>query len=114
MKRNFTFTIGAVRDICERCPDHDIARIEELFTEDNYVKTLDNMAWFICVLDRWGQKKATGSDEDALTVDDIMLMNMSEINELFADAMSAFRNDQKSESEIAPTKKAKATSKTKK
>lgn len=114
MKRNFIFTIGAIKDVCERCPDRDITRVEELFSDNDYVTTLDNMAWFISTLDYWGTKKTTGSAEGALTVDDIMLMDMKEIKELFSEAMTAFKNDQKSETEIAPAKKTKATSKTKK
>ena len=113
-KRKFTFTIGAVKEICERCPDHDIARIGELFDENDFVAMLDNMAWFISTLNRWSTKKATGSEEGALTEDDILLMDMEEVNKLFAQAMIAFNRDQKSETEIKPAKKTKAVSKSKK
>lgn len=114
MKKKFTFTIGAIKEVCERCPDHDIARIQELFNENDLVTMLDNMAWFISVLDRWTVKKETGTEEGALTIDDILLMDMEEINALFADAMAAFNKDSKSESEIEPVKKTKAVSKSKK
>ena len=105
MKRNFIFTIGAIKEVCERCPDHDIERIQELFNENDLVTLLDNMAWFISVLDRWTVKKETGSEEGALTSDDILLMDMKEVNALFADAMTTFKKDSKGETEIEPTKK---------
>lgn len=106
----FTFTIGAVRDICERCPDHDIERIGELFDEHDFVAMLDNMAWFISVLNQWSVFKETGSRDGALKVEDVLLMDMDEVNALFAQAMAAFNRDQKADTEITETKKAEAVS----
>lgn len=114
MKYKFAFTIGAVRDICERCPDHDIERIGELFDEHDFVSMLDNMAWFISVLNTWSVYKETGSRDGALQIDDILLMDMDEVNALFAQAMAAFNKDQTSETEITGAKKTKAVSKSKK
>ncbi len=108
MKYKFAFTIGAIKDVCERCPEHDIARIDELFSEDDYFTTLNNMIWFITTLNKWAVFKETRSFEGALTENDIMAMEMAEINELFGDAMATFKSDQKSETEIEPTKKAEA------
>lgn len=99
-KYNFAFTIGAVKEICERCPDRDIERIQELFNEDNYIDMLDNMTWFICVLSKWSVFKETRSYEGALTEDDVMVMDMDEIRELFDQAMGAFRKDKDPETEV--------------
>lgn len=110
----FAFTIGAVRDVCERCPDHNIEKIGELFDEKDFVTMLDNMAWFISVLNQWSVQKETGSREGALTVEDVLLMDMEEVNALFAQAMAAFNKDQKGETEITNTKKAEAVSESKK
>lgn len=108
MKYKFAFTIGAIKDVCERCPNHDIARIDELFSDDDYFTTLDNMIWFIVTLNKWAVFKETRSFEGALTDNDVMAMEMDEINELFSDAMATFNGDQKSDTEIEPTKKAEA------
>lgn len=113
-KYTFAYTIGAIKEVCARCPDHDPERIGELFNENKYVELLDNMAWFISTLSKWSERRTHGSDEGALTEDDIMLMDMDEINDLFAQAMAAFKRDQKSETEIKPAKKTKAVSKSKK
>lgn len=112
-KYKFAFTIGAIRDVCSRCPEHDIDRIEELFSDSDYIATLNNMVWFVVTLNKWAVYKDTRSFEGALTEDDVMAMEMDEINELFAAAISAFRNDQKTDTEIEPTKKAKAVPKKK-
>lgn len=114
MKRKFVFTIGAIKEACERCPDHDIERIEELFDENDMVSLLDNMAWFISLLNRWAVIKETGSADGALTEKQIMLMEMPEVKALFAEAMAAFKRDQQSETEITPAKKTEAASKSKK
>lgn len=112
MSYKFAFTIGAIKDVCERCPDHDIARIDELFSDDYYT-TLNNMIWFITTLNRWAVFKETRSFDGALSEEDIMVMDMDEIKELFADAMKTFRNDSTPETEVEPTKKAEAVPKTK-
>lgn len=104
-KYSFAFTIGAVKEICERCPDHDIERIQELFDENNYITMLDNMAWFICVLSKWSTFRETRSYDGALTEDDIMVMDMEEIKDLFNQAMAAFRNDKEPETEVKATGK---------
>lgn len=113
MKYKFAFTIGAIKDVCERCPDHDIARVDELFSDDDYFTTLNNMIWFITTLNRWAVFKETRSFDGALSENDIMAMDMAEIQELFADAMSTFKNDSAPETEVEPTKKAEAVPETK-
>lgn len=112
-KYTFAFTIGAVRDVCERCPDHNIERITELFDESDFVAMLDNMAWFISTLNKWSVLKETGSKDGALSIDDILLMDMDEVNDLFSQAMSAFNKDKSGETEIQPAKKAEAVPKSK-
>ena len=104
-KYTFAFTIGAVRDVCERCPDHNIERIGELFSDSDFVEMLDNMAWFISTLNKWSVLKETGSKEGALNIDDILLMDMAEVNDLFGQAMAAFNKDKSGETEIQPSKK---------
>ena len=108
MKHKFALTIGAMKDICERCPDHDINQVEKLFSYDDYSTTLDNMVWFILTLNKWGVFRETKSFDGCLAEEEILAMDMNEINVLFAEAMSAFRNDGTPETEIEPTKKAEA------
>lgn len=113
MKKKFAFTIGAIKEVCERCPNHDIENIADLFAEEDTVKRLENMIWFICTLNKWGVFKETNSFEGALTENDILKMEMSDINDLFDYAMSAFRGDSQSETETEPVKKDEAVSESK-
>lgn len=108
MKRNFAFTIGAIKEVCERCPDHDINRLMELFNETDFIKQLENMTWFICTLNKWAVYKDTGSFEGALTEEDLLKMEMPDINAMFDEAMVSFAGDSKSETEVEPVKKQKA------
>ena len=111
MKKKFALTIGAMKDICERCPDHDINQVEKLFSYDDYYTTLDNMVWFILTLNKWAVYRETKSFEGSLTEGDVLSMDMAEINVLFTEAMSAFKSDGTPETEIEPTKKAEAVPK---
>ena len=111
MKRNFAFTIGAIREVCERCPDHDIDKLMDLFNEEDLIKRLDNMIWFICTLNKWAIYRDTGTFEGALTEDELLAMEMSDINEMFDDAMLSYAGDRQPETEIEPTKKTKAAPK---
>lgn len=108
---NFALTNGAVKELCERCPNHDIEKVAELFETEDMVERLDNMEWFICILSKWGTKKATGSFDGALTMEKADLMDINEIGELFAEAMKTFSTDAKPSSEVKPAKKTKAAPK---
>ena len=104
MEYKFAFTIGAIKDVCERCPDHDIAKIETLFRDDDYYTTLNNMIWFITTLNKWAVYKETRSFDGALSEEDILVMDMDEIKALFDDAMKAFRQDKEPQTEIEAKK----------
>lgn len=108
MKYKFAFTIGTIKEVCERCPNHDLDRLGELFATNDYMKSIDNMAWFICTLNRWAVFKETRSFDGALQIDDVMAMEMPEVMALFDEAMATFNKDKKSETEIVPSKKAEA------
>lgn len=110
----FAFTIGTIKDVCERCPNHDLDRLGELFSGNDYTTLLDNMAWFISTLNRWAVFKETRSFDGALTVDDVMVMDMPEVMSLFDEAMAAFNKDKKTETEIIPSKKDEAAQQNKK
>lgn len=109
----FAFTVGAIREVCERCPNHDIDKILDLFTEEDTIKRLDNMVWFICTLNKWGVFKETGSFDGALTENEILAMEMGDINEMFESAMASFKGDSTPEDETEPAKKAEAAPKSK-
>lgn len=104
MKKKFAFTIGTIKEVCERCPDHDLDRLGELFSGNDYPKTIDNMAWFISTLNRWAVFKETRSFDGAMTVDDVMVMDMPEVMALFDEAMAAFNKDKQPETEIVQKK----------
>lgn len=108
---NFALTNGAVKELCERCPNHDIEKVAELFETTDMIERLNNMEWFICILSKWGTKKATGSFDGALTMDDVDLMDITEIGELFNEAMKVFGNDAKPSSDVKSAKKTKAAPK---
>ena len=102
---DFALTNGAIKELCERCPGHDIDKISQLFDTDDMIERLDNMSWFICILSKWGTKRATGSFDGALTAEDIDNLNMDELTELFQNAMGISKID------AAPTVSVKATEK---
>lgn len=101
----FAFTIGAVKDLSDRCPAHDIDRLTELFENDNVGTTLENMAWFVHVLNKWYTYKTTRSFDGCLTEDDVLAMDVKEVRSLFDEAMISFRRDAKPTTEVEPTKK---------
>lgn len=107
MKKGYTFafTVGAIKEVCERCPGHDIENIMTLFAEEDTVQRLDNMVWFICTLNKWGVFRETNSFDGALTENDIYKMDMGDVNDLFDVAMSAFNGDSQTETETEPEKK---------
>lgn len=104
MKKKFAFTIGTIKEVCERCPNHDLDRLGELFSGTDYPATIDNMAWFICTLNKWAIFKETRSFDGAMTEDDVMAMDMPEVMALFDEAMAAFNKDKKPETEIIAKK----------
>lgn len=102
----FAFTIGAIRDVCERCPDNDIERVRELFDDNqNMVSMIDNMVWFITVLNKWYVYKETGSFDGAVKESELLGMEMSEIRDMFDSAMLAMKQDKEPDTEIEPAKK---------
>lgn len=96
----FAMTLGALKEICKRAPGGDIDRMNELFDSDNVVDALDNMAWFICVLNKWHTYKETRSFEGSLVEDDIYALNIDEIKELFSVALATFKQDTVPETEV--------------
>lgn len=105
----FALTTGAVKELCERCPNHDIEQVSVLFDTEDLIERLDHMSWFICILSKWGTKKMTGSFEGALTMNDIDTMDINEIGDLFAEAMKIFGKDSKPSGDVESVKKATAT-----
>lgn len=116
MERNdykFAFTIGAMQEVCERCKDHDISNVYDLFAESDPVIRVDNMIWIICILNKWAIFVETDSFDGALTKNDLLKMDISDLNDMFDAAMSSMRKDQTPETEVEPTKKQEAASKSK-
>lgn len=105
MERNFALTNGALKDLATKCPSHDIDKVGQLFDTTDTVERLNNMAWFICVLNKWGEKRANGTFEGALTMDDIDAMEFDEIEVLFTQAMRVFKGDATPKTEVEPTSK---------
>jgi hypothetical protein len=101
----FTVTIGALKELIERCPDRDIEKITELFKGDDMIASLDHMAWFIAVLSRWHCYRETRTFDGAIDEADIYAMNTEEIQELFAEAMKTFRKDNTPTTEVTTTGK---------
>ncbi len=108
----FAMTIGALKELAERCPEHDIEKIDVLFSSDDIVKTLDNMAWFISVLNRWYIYRNTKTFDGALEEADILAMDVDEVKALFGAAMRMFRNDSTPETQVEPVKKPEAAPET--
>ena len=99
-KLEFAMTLGALKELSEKCPDKDIEKINTLFEGRNIVDTMDNMVWFVLVLNKWGTYKASRSFEGALTEDDVYSLEIDEIQGLFDPAMSAFRKDKTPSMEV--------------
>ena len=104
----FAMTLGAMKELIQRCPGGDIDKLDNLFDDDDIVKTLDNMAWFVCVLNRWYTFRETGTFDGAITEKQIFALNMDEVKDLFAVAMRQFRKDSSPETEVESTKKTEA------
>lgn len=113
MEKRFVFTVGAMGEIAERCPNHDFERVYDLFAEEDAVKRLDNMIYVICVLNKWAIYKDTDTFDGAMTKNDILKLDITELNDLFDEAMTAMTEDRQPKTETEPTKKTKAASKSK-
>lgn len=99
-KVGFAMTLGAIKDLCQKAPGSDIDRVTELFDMDDMLGTLDNMAWFIMILNKWYVYKQTRSFEGMLTEDDVYAFEIDEIRALFADALATFKKDITPETEV--------------
>lgn len=101
----FAVTLGALKELLERCPNGDITQIEKLFTGQDMTTMLENMAWFVRVLNKWYLYRETRSFEGAITEDDVFSLEIDEIQQMFTTAMKAFHRDRTPETEVEPTKK---------
>ncbi len=93
---HFKATIRALREIAKMCPDGDINQAEKLF-DGATADVLDNSVKFVSLL-----------SNGTLTEDDLLDLDFSELAEVQAAAVAAFKNDQKGEIHVEP-KKEKAT-----
>lgn len=107
-ERNFLLTVGAASEIAKFCPDKDIGRIGEVFS-DNYVESIDVIIKMIRILSNgYEQNKAYETDgyvPDPITEEELMALPMGDLMLLQADALAQFKADSTPEVELEEPKK---------
>lgn len=106
--RKFLLTIGASAEISELCPQGDLSRLGEVFSQ-SYAKQIRVTAKLIAAMSRGYENQKHYEDSsyepDPLTVDEIMALDTQTFQELTHAAMEQFVADQKQTVEVDDSKK---------
>ena len=98
-KIGFKRTVGAVSDLAKLAPDGQIARLGELFSEQNLGITIESGAQFLAILNKWYEKSLVFENKDykpdPVPAEWFMSLDMEEFTELMNDAMAQFSEDDK-------------------
>ena len=107
-ERGFLLTIGASAEISDLCPQGDLSRLGEVFSQ-SYAKQIRVTAKLIAAMSRGYENQRHYEDPsyeaDPLTVDEIMTLDTNTFQELTHEVMQKFGADQKPTVEVEDKKK---------
>lgn len=107
-ERGFLLTIGASAEISDLCPQGDLSRLGEVFTQ-SYAKQIRVTAKLIAAMSRGYENQRHYEDPsyeaDPLTVDEILTLETNTFQELTHEVMQKFGADQKPTVEVEDKKK---------
>lgn len=107
-ERGFLLTIGASAEISDLCPQGDLSRLGEVFSQ-SYAKQIRVTAKLIAAMSRGYENQRHYEDptyeSDPLTVDEIMTLDTNTFQELTHEVMQKFGADQKPTVEVEDKKK---------
>ena len=107
-ERGFLLTIGASAEISDLCPQGDLSRLGEVFSQ-SYAKQIRITAKLIAAMSRGFENQKHYEDPsyeaDPLTVDEIMTLDTNTFQELTHEVMQKFGADQKPTVEVEDKKK---------
>ena len=107
-ERGFLLTIGASAEISDLCPQGDLSRLGEVFSQ-SYAKQIRVTAKLIAAMSRGYENQRHYEDPsyeaDPLTVDEIMTLDTNTFQELTHEVMQKFGVDQKPTVEVEDKKK---------
>lgn len=107
-ERGFALTIGASAEISDLCPQGDLSRLGEVFSQ-SYGKQIRTTAKIIAAMSRGYENQRHYEDPsyepDALTVDEILTLDTATFQALTHEVMEQFTTDQKPTVEVEPKKK---------
>lgn len=107
-ERGFLLTIGASAEISDLCPQGDLSRLGEVFSQ-SYAKQIRVTAKLIAAMSRGYENQKHYEDPsyeaDPLTVDEILTLDTNTFQELTHEVMQKFGADQKPTVEVEDKKK---------
>ncbi len=107
-EHGFLLTIGASAEISDLCPQGDLSRLGEVFSQ-SYAKQIRTTAKLIAAMSRGYENQKHFEDPsyepDALTVEEIMALDTNTFQELTHAVMEKFVADQKPTVETEAKKK---------
>ena len=107
-KIGFKRTVGAVSDLTKLAPDGKVARLGEIFNENDLGVTIESGAQFLAVLNKWYEKSLVFENKeyvpDPVPADWFMSLDMDEFTALISEAMKQFTDDDKTTVEAVEIK----------
>ena len=106
----FAFTVVAMQDVAQLCPNKDIRRLAEVFEVDAD-KPLDYgvIAKFAAALSYWGEQKERwenpGYKPNPFTEEELLALSPAEIRGVFEEMTKAIRQDNAVSVEAEPAEK---------
>lgn len=100
------FTIGAYVQISKLCPNGDLKRLAEVFS-DNYAESVENIVDIIVALNGGfvASEALEGRNAFRLTKDMVLALSPAEFTDLQTMALSVLKSDTKGEVEVSKTGK---------
>lgn len=96
-KIGFKRTVGAVGEISKLAPDGKIERIGEIFNAGNLGDTVEGIAQFLAILNKWYEKSLVFTEDgykpNPVPADWFACLEMEELQELLEEAMKQFGID---------------------
>lgn len=103
------YTVGAMQDIAQMCPDKDIRKIGDLFSADDDMPfDFGAVIKLVSILSYWGEEKHRwenpGYERRPFTEDELKTLMPDQIQTLLTSAMSVMRGDSEQTIETEPEK----------
>lgn len=96
-KIGFKRTVGAVGEISKLAPDGKIERIGEIFNAGNLGDTVEGIAQFLAILNKWYEKSLVFTEDgykpNPVPAEWFECLEMEELEELLDEAMKQFGID---------------------